>query len=241
MKMTEEKVNLQKVPRHIAFIMDGNGRWARQRNKPRLEGHRAGTQNIRRILEKCAEYDIEVVTIWAFSTENWTRPPDEIRGLMTILREMLKREVKNLHKNGVRLQHVGRLEGLEDDLKGKIHDALELTKNNTRITLNVAFNYGGRAEIVDAVKRIIADGVTTNAVTEDLIEQYLYTAGQPDPDLIVRTGGEMRLSGFLMWQSAYAEYYTTPTYWPDFDEGELYKALVAYGNRERRFGGLESQ
>jgi undecaprenyl diphosphate synthase len=230
---------LSSVPYHIGIIMDGNGRWARDHGLPRLEGHRAGTENIRRILRACGEYGVRVVTIYAFSTENWYRPDEEVRGLMGILQRVLKHEVQNLHREGVQLRHIGELDGLSDRLRKAVLDAIELTKENTGLTLNVAFNYGGRAEIICAVRRILEDDVDPVDVDEELFGEYLYTAGQPDPDLIIRTGGEMRLSNFLIWQSAYAEYYSTPTYWPDFDKEELTKAFQAYAQRERRFGRLK--
>lgn len=233
--MGEER-NLTNVPRHVAIIMDGNGRWAKERGLPRIAGHRAGTENIRRVLRACIKYGIEILTIYAFSTENWKRPKEEVGGLMRILEEAIERELPELHKNGVKLMHIGRLEGLSEGIKRKIREAIELTKNNERIVLNIAFNYGGRAEIVDAVRRIIEEGVESEGIDEALFSRYLYTADLPDPDLIIRTGGELRLSNFLIWQGAYAEYYSTPTYWPDFDEEELYKALLDYSKRERRFG-----
>ena len=227
------------VPHHIGVIMDGNGRWAQEHGLPRLEGHRAGTENIRRLLRSCGEYGIKIVTIYAFSTENWFRPSDEVRGLIGILERVLEIEVENMHQEGVKLRHVGELEGLPDRLRKAVLDAIELTKNNDRLILNVAFNYGGRAEIVRAVKRLLEDNPDPNEIDEELFGGYLYTAGLPDPDLIIRTGGEMRLSNFLIWQSAYAEYYSTPTFWPDFDKEELTKALRAYARRERRFGRLK--
>jgi undecaprenyl diphosphate synthase len=221
--------------------MDGNGRWARQRGLPRLAGHRAGTENIRRVLTACVEYGIQVLTIYAFSTENWKRPEQEVKGLMSIFARVIDRELEELHREGVQLRHVGRLEGISDSLAAKVHHAIDLTKNNDRIILNVAFNYGGRAEIVDAVRRIIHDGIPAEEVTEELIGCYLYTTDCPDPDLIIRTSGEFRTSNFLLWQAAYAEYYVTPTYWPDFDKEELYKALLTYGQRNRRFGQVQQR
>lgn len=234
-----QEVKLEQVPRHVAIIMDGNGRWAKARGLPRLAGHRAGTENIRPILEASVEFGIEILTIWAFSTENWRRPEEEVKGLLRILQEMIRRELQELHRQGVQLRHIGRLDRLPKRLQKQVLDAVELTKNNQRITLNVAFDYGGRAEIVQAVQRIIRDGIPAEQVDEALISSYLYTAGQPDPDLIIRTSGEMRTSGFMMWQSAYAEYYITPVFWPDFNREELYKALVAYSQRDRRFGGIK--
>lgn len=231
---------LTKIPVHVAIIMDGNGRWAQQRGLPRTEGHRAGVENMRRVLEGAVEFGIKVMTVYAFSTENWGRPEEEVRGLLKIFEEVITREVTELHKNGVKLRHLGTLEGISDNLKQAVHSAIELTQHNDRITLNIAFNYGGRAEILHAVKRMIEDRVPPERVNEKLFESYLYTAGLPDPDLIIRTAGEMRLSNFLIWQSAYAEYYTTPTYWPDFDKQELYQALVAFSHRQRRFGRLEN-
>jgi undecaprenyl diphosphate synthase len=227
------------IPQHVGIIMDGNGRWAQEHGLPRIEGHRAGTENIRRVLQACGEFGIKVVTIYAFSTENWYRPREEVRGLMGILERVLETEVRNMHEQGVKLRHIGELQGLPENLRAAVVDAIELTKNNDRLTLNVAFNYGGRSEIVRAVRRLLEEQVRPEEVDEGLLGRYLYTAGLPDPDLIIRTGGEMRLSNFLIWQSAYAEYYSTPTFWPDFDKEELDKALHAYAQRERRFGRLK--
>jgi len=229
------------LPAHVAIIMDGNGRWAQQRGLPRLAGHRAGTENIRRVLTACVEYGIQVLTIYAFSTENWKRPEQEVKGLMSIFARVIDRELEELHREGVQLRHVGRLEGISDSLAAKVHHAIDLTKNNDRIILNVAFNYGGRAEIVDAVRRIIHDGIPAEEVTEELIGCYLYTTDCPDPDLIIRTSGEFRTSNFLLWQAAYAEYFVTPTYWPDFDKEQLYKALLTYSQRNRRFGQVQKR
>jgi len=231
-------MRLEKIPRHIGIVMDGNGRWAKERRLPRLMGHRAGTENTRRVLKACGEFGIEIVTLYGFSTENWRRPKNEVEGLFNIFEHAIDREVPELHRNGVRLRHLGRTEGLPERLVKKIESAVELTKDNDRLTLNLAFNYGGRAEIVDAARRIIAEGIDPAAIDEELFASYLYTAGLPDLDLFIRTGGEMRLSNFLLWQTAYAEYYTTPTYWPDFDEAELEKALLAYSQRTRKFGRL---
>jgi undecaprenyl diphosphate synthase len=224
------------IPKHIGIIMDGNGRWATERGLPRIAGHHAGVENVRRILKKSAEYGIKVLTIYAFSTENWQRPLDEVNGLMRLLGLTIQRELTDLHKNGVRILHSGRLDGINQHLQTQVQRAVEVTQHNDRIVLNVAFNYGGRAEILDAMRRALADGIEPNALTEENFSRYLYTSTLPDPDLIIRTGGEWRLSNFLIWQAAYAEYYTTPTYWPDFDEAELDKALYEYTRRERRFG-----
>jgi undecaprenyl diphosphate synthase len=227
-----------RAPTHVAIIMDGNGRWAQQRGLPRSEGHRAGVENIRTVLRACAEFGVKILTIYAFSTENWARPTEEVETLMRLVMMVIQEETDELHREGVRLCHLGRTEGLPPEMCEGIRRAVELTKNNTRITLNVAFNYGGRAEILDAVKRLVREGMDVTGLTEAQFSQYLYISGQADPDLIVRTAGEMRLSNFLIWQAAYAEYYSTPTYWPDFGRDELRKALLAYGKRERRFGRL---
>jgi len=224
------------LPNHIGIIMDGNGRWAVSRGLPRIAGHHAGVENVRRILRQSAEYGIKVLTIYAFSTENWRRPADEVSGLMRLLGITIQRELKDLHKNGVRIIHSGRLDEINRHLRDQITHAVDYTQHNERITLNVAFNYGGRAEILDAMRRALADGVSPDELTEEQFGRYLYTGGLPDPDLIIRTGGEWRLSNFMIWQAAYAEYYTTPTFWPDFDEKELDKALLEFAARERRFG-----
>ena len=224
------------VPQHVAIIMDGNGRWARSQGKPRSDGHRAGTDNVRRVIETFAQAGVRYLTLFAFSTENWERPTDEIEGLLEILREVIGRESRLLHDQGVRIQHVGRLDRLSPPLRHAIVDSVELTRDNTGLTLSVAFDYGGRAEILSAVKAMIEDGVAADQINEELFSQYLYTNGIPDPDLIIRTSGEMRLSNFLLWQSAYAEYYATPVFWPDFDEREVDGALEAYRQRRRRFG-----
>ncbi len=231
---------LSRIPRHVAIIMDGNGRWAQARGLPRLAGHRAGTENLRRILQACVDFGIEVLTVYAFSTENWARPEEEVKGLMTLLTQYVRHELDNLDRNGVQIRHSGKTEGISPDILREIQRAVERTRHNSKIILNVAFNYGGRAEIVDAARRMIADGVRPDQVTDALFEQYLYTAGLPDPDLIIRTAGEMRLSNFLIWQAAYAEYYSSPVFWPDFDEAELYKALAEYARRERKFGRVPS-
>jgi undecaprenyl diphosphate synthase len=229
---------LVRIPQHVAIIMDGNGRWARARGLPRAAGHRAGTENLCRVLSAAVEFGVPMLTIYAFSTENWERPDAEVKVLLGLLEHVLNSEVAELHKNGVRIRHVGRSAGLAPRLVAKIRAAEELTQGNTRLALNVAFNYGGRAELVDAVRRIVAEGISPERIDEEIISQRLYTAGLPDPDLIIRTGGDMRLSNYLIWQAAYAEFYSTPTFWPDFDREELYKALLAYQGRDRRFGRL---
>jgi undecaprenyl diphosphate synthase len=228
----------ERAPRHVAIIMDGNGRWAQERGLSRQAGHRAGTENIRRIIQAFGERGVEVLTLYAFSTENWGRPRREVNALMRLIGRVINREVKELHKRGVKLVHIGRLDPLEPAIRKKVEQAIELTKDNDRMTVAVAFNYGGRGEIIDAVKRIIADGVPAEQIDEARFSSYLYTAALPDPDLVIRTAGEVRLSNFLLWQSSYAELYATPTYWPDFDEAEVERALAAYARRVRRFGGV---
>jgi undecaprenyl diphosphate synthase len=225
-----------KVPTHIAIIMDGNGRWARQRGLPRVAGHRAGAENLRRIINACVEFGVKILTIYAFSTENWGRPVSEVRGLMKIFARVLDQEIDDLHEQGVCLHHLGELTGVKPDLQEKVRHALELTKNNDTLILNVAFNYGGRAEIIHAVQQMLADGISPDELNEDLFSSYLFTKGLPDPDLVIRTSGELRISNFLIWQAAYSEYYPTPAYWPDFGREELYEAIVAFNERERRFG-----
>lgn len=227
-------------PYHVGIIMDGNGRWAKERGKTRFEGHQAGTENLRRVLEYSVEFGVKMLTIYAFSTENWKRPPLEIQGLMRILENVIDRELAALHKNGVQLRHLGQLEKLKPIIRQKVRHAIDLTKNNNRLILNVAFNYGGRDEIIEAVKHMLRDNISPDDVTEELLSRYMYTSGAPDPDLIIRTSGEFRTSNFLIWQAAYAEYYVTPTYWPDFNKAEYYKALYAYSQRDRRFGGLKT-
>jgi len=241
MESSESTSLPQKIPSHIAIIMDGNGRWALARGLPRLAGHRAGTENLRRIIEACIEFGIRYLTLYAFSTENWGRPAEEVQGLMRILEDVIDRELQQLHDQGVQLRHIGRLDGLKPILRQKVLQAVEYTKHNDRLILNVAFNYGGRDEIVCAIKRIIEDGIPKEAITDELISRYLFTAGVPDPDLIIRTSGELRGSNFLIWQGAYSEWYFTPTYWPDFDKEELRKAIFEYSRRERRYGGVISK
>ena len=224
------------VPTHVAIIMDGNGRWASERGLPRLAGHRAGVENLRRVLRAAADFGIGYLTIYAFSTENWDRPTGEVRGLMNILEEVIDRELKELHANGVQLRHIGRLEGLKPELQQKVRQAIDLTKLNTGLVLNVAWNYGGRDEIIQAIQRIIEQGLDPATIDEAVVNRNLFTADSPDPDLVIRTSGEMRVSNFLIWQSAYSEWWFTPTYWPDFGPEELRQALWAYAQRDRRFG-----
>ena len=238
--MTEESLEkLSKIPTHVAIIMDGNGRWALKKGLPRAAGHKAGTENLREVIEASVEFGIQYLTIFAFSTENWKRPKDEIKGLMRIFKTMLDRELTNLHKNGVRLRHFGCLDRIDEVLKRKVLDAIELTKDNQTLILNVAFNYGGRNEILHAVQGIIEDGLPAEDVDEKTFSQYLYSANCPDPDLIIRTSGEYRCSNFLIWQGAYSEWYFTPTYWPDFGREDLHQALTVYNQRERRYGKVK--
>lgn len=226
------------VPRHIAIIMDGNGRWAKQRGLPRIAGHRAGTENIRRIVSQSADLGVRYLTLYAFSTENWTRPSAEVSGLMRILSEFLDRELQSLHRENVQIRHLGRMENVSPFLQRKISNACTITRDNSRITLAVAFNYGGRADIIDAVRELAQSGIPVDQITEDQISAHLSTGGMPDPDLIIRTSGEWRLSNFLIWQAAYSEYWTTPVFWPEFGPEHLRQAIRDYGQRERRFGGL---
>jgi len=228
----------ERIPAHVAIIMDGNGRWAQARGLPRLVGHRAGVDNLRRVIEAAVEFGIGYLTIYAFSTENWTRPPDEVRGLLNILDEVIDRELAELNRNGVSLRHIGRLERLDPALQAKVQKAIALTRDNRKLVLNIAWNYGGRDEIVYALQQILRLGIPAEEVDQALIGRHLFTAGCPDPDLVVRTSGELRTSNFLIWQAAYAEWYVTPTLWPDFGRDELLAALVEYAGRERRFGGV---
>ena len=228
-----------RVPRHVAIIMDGNGRWAESREMSRSEGHRAGVANIRRTIKAFAKAGVEYLTLYAFSTENWGRPIAEVDALISIMLDVIGPESENLNEQGVRIKHIGSLDRLPQNLRDAIINTIEMTKHNDRLTLCVAFNYGSRTEILDAVRKMLADGVAPERVDESLFAAYLDTAGIPDPDLIIRTAGEMRLSNFLLWQAAYSEFYCTPALWPDFDEVEVEKALESYARRERRFGRLD--
>lgn len=228
-----------RVPRHVAIIMDGNGRWAESREMSRSEGHRAGVANIRRTIKAFAKAGVEYLTLYAFSTENWGRPIDEVDALISIMLDVIGPESENLHEQGVRIKHIGSLDRLPQNLRDAIVNTIEMTKHNDRLTLCVAFNYGSRTEILDAVRKMLADGVASESIDESLFATYLDTAGIPDPDLIIRTAGEMRLSNFLLWQAAYSEFYSASALWPDFDELEVEKALQSYARRERRFGRLD--
>ena len=225
---------------HVAIIMDGNGRWASQRGLPRLAGHEAGTDNIRRITYTAGELGISHLTLWAFSTENWRRPVEEVRGIMTILGNVIERETQELFLQGAQLRHIGSLDGLDPDLRDAVLGAIDLTKDNDRLVLTLAFNYGGRQEMIDAVRSMIAAGHAPDEITEETVSAHLYTRDLPDPDLVIRTSGEHRMSNFLLWQAAYAELYFCPVLWPDFGPDHLREAIAEYGRRERRFGHVSA-
>jgi undecaprenyl diphosphate synthase len=229
------------IPAHVAIIMDGNGRWARHRGLPRQAGHRAGVENLRRVIDAAVEFGIPILTIYAFSTENWGRPESEVKGLMRIFSRVLDQELDQLHAQGVCLHHLGDFTGVDPTLQEKVRRAIAQTKDNKHLILNVAFNYGGRAEILHAVRQMLADNVSPDELNEELFSRYLFTRGLPDPDLVIRTSGELRVSNFLIWQAAYAEFYVTPTYWPDFGREELFEALKSYSQRERRFGLVQEE
>ena len=226
------------IPHHVAIIMDGNGRWAEDKGLPRIEGHRAGVEKIRSVLDALARRRVKFVTIYAFSTENWNRPDDEVEGIMSILRDVIHQETRALHEQGVRVVHLGRSDRLLPDLREAVSQAQNLTQHNTAITLCVAFDYGGRSEIVEAVRQIVRSGAKPEEVDEELLSSHLYTHDIPDPDLIIRTGGEYRLSNFLLWQSAYSEFYTTTVPWPELSATHVEEAICAYGRRKRKFGAL---
>lgn len=231
-------LQLPNLPKHVAIIMDGNGRWARERGRSRIAGHRAGTENIRKVIERVADYGIKHLTLFAFSTENWNRPRYEVRGLMQLLNYYLRRETINLHENGIRVHHLGDLSALNSVLQKRVLEAIDLTKDNDRMTLSLAWNYGGRADIVAAVKRIAEQGIPPDQIDESVVAANLATAGLPDPDLIIRTAGEMRISNFLLWQAAYAELCFVPHYWPDFGPDHIDEALLTFSRRTRRFGAI---
>ncbi len=230
----------ERIPRHVAIIMDGNGRWAAERGLARTFGHRAGTENIRAIIKSCVAQGVEVLSLYAFSTENWHRPPDEINALFNILSDVIDREADELCEEGVRIRHLGSLEHVPPSLAARIRRAVERTRANDRLIVNVAFNYGSRAEIVRAVQSIMKSGMRPDEIDEGTIGEHLDTAGLPDPDLIIRTAGEMRLSNFLLWQAAYAEFWCTDIFWPEFDAMHFQRALQEFSRRQRRFGGLSA-
>ena len=230
-----------KIPVHVAIIMDGNGRWAQKRGLPRLDGHRVGVDGIQKILKTLSARGVQYVTLYAFSTENWNRPEEEVTGILEILQYALRVQTEALHENNVRIVHIGKQDRLSPELQEEVAHAEGLTRDNSGITLNVAFDYGGRDEILAAVRKIIRDGIPEDQVDEELFRRYLFTGHSPDPDLIIRTGGEMRISNFLLWQSAYSEYYHTPTLWPDLDSDELEQVLETYSSRQRRFGRVDPE
>ncbi|MBX3280275.1 MAG: isoprenyl transferase [Acidobacteria bacterium] len=236
------EIDPARLPRHIAVIMDGNGRWAKRRHLPRVAGHRAGVEAVRATVETSARLGLEALTLYAFSVENWKRPPFEIEALMTFLKEYLRKELDNLLRNNIRFQTIGRINELDESVQFELRSAMHRTAGNTGMILNVALNYGGRVELVDAFRRLLdncrAEGRAPESVTEADITRNLYTAGLPDPDLLIRTSGEMRVSNFLLWQIAYAEIYVTETLWPDFRRPDMFAAIIDYQRRERRYGGL---
>ena len=233
------QVNVEQLPSHVAIIMDGNGRWAAARHLPRVEGHRAGIASVREVMETSARLGIGVLTLYAFSLENWKRPRAEVSTLMTLLKRYLRLELGTLMENNIRFAVLGRPDELALDIRDELADASARTSSNTGMQFNIALNYGGRAEIVDAARRAIRAGVNPDDLDERRFSDLLYTAGQPDPDLLIRTSGEMRVSNFLLWQIVYAEIWVTDTLWPDFRAQHLLEAIVAYQKRERRYGGIK--
>jgi len=237
--MTNQKKDLG--PRHVAIIMDGNGRWATKRGLPRLAGHKVGIEKIQQVLQYLADNHVKFVTLYAFSTENWNRPLPEVRGILKLMEEALIKQTPQLHEKNIKVIHLGKIDRLEESMKIALQNAQDLTKFNTGITLNVAFDYGGRDEILEAVRSLIREQIQPEEIDEALFSSHMYTHPSPDPDLVIRTGGELRISNFLLWQSAYSEYYHTPTYWPDLDDSELDLALKSYQSRDRRFGGVNAE
>jgi undecaprenyl diphosphate synthase len=242
LSILKNQLDPEKLPRHVAIIMDGNGRWAKQRGKPRVEGHRAGVKSVRAVVEASAELHLQALTLYAFSSENWRRPALEIKALMRLLVEYLKRELEELQEHNIRLNTIGRIEKLPADVQEYLHVTTEQTKNNSGLILTLALNYGGQNEILDAVKNIVydvqAERLTVEALTPERFSTYLSTAGLPELDLMIRTSGEMRVSNFLLWQIAYAELYVTKALWPDFGKPQFYEALIEYQQRSRRFGRI---
>ena len=232
------QVNFERLPRHIAVIMDGNGRWAAQRHLPRVEGHRAGIDSVRDVVESSARLGIQVLTLYAFSVENWKRPVTEVTTLMSLLKRYLRLELNTLLRNNIRFKVIGRFDELAPDVQTELRAAEDNTAKNTGMQFNIALNYGGRAEIVEAAKRMLREGIAADALDEERFGGFLYTAGQPDPDLLIRTSGEMRVSNFLLWQIAYAEIWVTDTLWPDFRKRHLLEAILDYQKRDRRYGGI---
>jgi undecaprenyl diphosphate synthase len=238
-EMLARQVNFDQLPAHIAIIMDGNGRWAAQRHLPRVEGHRAGIDSVRDVVETSARLGIRVLTLYAFSVENWKRPRTEVNTLMTLLKRYLRLELATLHENNIRFRVIGRQDELSPDVRDELEAGIRQTGSNTGMLFNIALNYGGRAEIVDAARRVLAARLDPEDLDEQRFSEFLYTAGQPDPDLLIRTSGEMRVSNFLLWQIAYAEIWVTATLWPDFRRRHLLEAVLAYQKRDRRYGGIK--
>lgn len=236
MKSAAEK--FKTLPAHVAIVPDGNGRWAQKRGLPRMMGHRAGILNMLKMIQYINKYPIPYVTFYGFSTENWNRPETEVKGLFGLVEKFVEEHLQDIHQRNIKIRHIGRLQGLPAILQSAIQKSVELTMDNTGMILGIAWNYGGRAEIVDAVSRIFASGIKPEALDEKIFGNYLYTAGMPDVDLLIRTGDETRLSNFLLWQTAYSEYYFTNVLWPDFGKKEIDLALTAFSERNRRFGGL---
>ena len=234
------QVNFERLPAHVAIIMDGNGRWAAQRHLPRVEGHRAGIDSVRDVVETSARAGVDVLTLYAFSVENWKRPPTEVSTLMMLLKRYLRLELATLLRNNIRFQVIGRPEELAPDVRHELDLGIRQTDANTGMRFNIALNYSGRAEIVEAARRAIASGIAADELDERRFGDFLYTAGQPDPDLLIRTSGEMRVSNFLLWQIAYSEIWVTETLWPDFRRRHLLEAIVAYQKRDRRYGGIHT-
>jgi undecaprenyl diphosphate synthase len=233
------QIDFSRLPQHVAVIMDGNGRWAAQRHLPRVEGHRAGIESVREVVEGSARLGIQVLTLYAFSVENWKRPVSEVSTLMMLLKRYLRLELNTLLRNNIRFRVIGRASDLAADVRSELALGEEKTATNTGMLFNIALNYGGRAEIVEAAKRLIEAGVQADELDEDRFAGFLYTAGQPDPDLLIRTSGEIRVSNFLLWQIAYAEIWVTETLWPDFRKRHLLEAILAYQKRDRRYGGIK--
>ena len=241
----KEHIDIQRLPKHIAVIMDGNGRWAKERGKPRIFGHQSAIQSVREVSEGCAELGVEYLTLYAFSTENWNRPAAEVGGLMTLLAQTIKNEISTLNKNSIKLNAIGDLKSLPETNYKLLMQAIDSTSHNTRMTLTLALSYSGRWDLTQASRRMAKDAaegkLNPDEITENTISTYLSTAGMPDPELMIRTSGEERISNFLLWEMAYSELYFTPKYWPDFRKDDLYEAILNYQHRERRFGKTSEQ
>ena len=238
MATASARKQIDHLPNHVAIVPDGNGRWAERRGLSRLQGHHAGADNMHRMVQYLNEYPIKYLTLYGFSSENWSRPQSEVSGLFNLVLIFIDEYLQEIHERNIKIRHIGRLEQLPKELQQAINEAITLTKDNTQMTLNVAYNYGGRPEIIDATRRLVADGLKPEDITEEVFCNYLYTAGLPDVDLLIRTGDETRLSNFLLWQTAYSEYHFTKVLWPDFGQKDMDKALQSYSHRKRRFGGL---